>query len=115
MRRLVIFFSLFTAFVAAGKHLNANGPFGKRHSFRDETSPHGCNRPIGVAVSSVFSASRSVATLIVSATAYNSNDQINVTWTPILTACDDDFIGIYFAEIALNQGKYCYFFLLYPI
>ncbi|CAF1150011.1 unnamed protein product [Didymodactylos carnosus] len=47
--------------------------------------------------------------LHVSASVYASNNQIEVTWTPTLVPCSDDFIGIYFVEIPRPTGACDYF------
>ncbi|CAF1112994.1 unnamed protein product [Adineta steineri] len=40
----VLLISCFIAFIQAEKHLNANGPFGKRHTVHNEPSPYACDR-----------------------------------------------------------------------
>jgi hypothetical protein len=100
---VVVFLFSFVIFAAADQHLNANGPFGKRHTINDEPSPHACNRGGGL-LSSLTTVT--VSTLNISATVYSSNEQIDVTWTPISAPCNDDFIGIYFVEIPLVRGKH---------
>jgi hypothetical protein len=102
MRWVIVLIYSLIIFVAADQHLNAHGPFGKRHTINSEPSPYACNRPNGVASPTTVT----VATLNVSATTYSSNEQIIVTWTPLSPSCEDDFIGIYFAEIPLETGKY---------
>ena len=96
MRSLVTLCLLFVVLVVGDRHLNANGPFGKRHNLDDEPSPHACNRRAGIDSSS---ASLAVANINVSATVYSSNDQIQITWNPITRPCVDDFVGIYFVDI----------------
>ncbi|CAF4062019.1 unnamed protein product, partial [Rotaria magnacalcarata] len=91
-------------FEPADQHLNDNGPFGKHHSVHDEPSPHSCNRGSGLILSSIFSTLMTVMTLNVSTTVYVSNEQVNVTWTPMTAPCVDDFIGIYFGEIPLDKA-----------
>ncbi|CAF3738515.1 unnamed protein product [Rotaria sordida] len=85
----------------ADQHLNANGPFGKRHTINSEPSPYACNRSDGILSSSTIV---TISSLNISATTYSSNEQIIVTWTPISTSCKDDFIGVYFVEIPLNTA-----------
>ena len=103
MRYLVVIIFLFLLIVSiiADQHLNANGPFGKRHALTNIPSPTGCNRTIGASlpVDSLF-------TLNVTAIVYSSNEQINVTWTAVSTSCADDFIGIYFIDIPSANGMY---------
>jgi len=90
---------LFIYLVAASDlHLNNNGPFGKRHSIKDEPSPYACNRGPGISTSIN-------SDLNVSSTVYTSLDEINVTWSAMSNTCLDDFIGIYFTEIPL-AGNY---------
>jgi hypothetical protein len=101
MRWAIVLLFSFVIFIAADQHLNANGPFGKRHTVNSEPSPYACNRPDGVASFTIVT----VGSLNVSATVYYSNEQITVTWIPISTPCKDDFIGVYFAEIPATTGN----------
>lgn len=94
----VLFACYFFTFVASDQHLNANGPFGKRHTFNDEPTPHACNRGSG------FSFRRNLQQLQVSKTNYSSLEDIVVSWTPITGACKDDFVGVFFSEIPLAAG-----------
>jgi hypothetical protein len=96
MRCLIVVFSLFIIYVEGDRHLNANGPFGKRHVIGDEPSPHACN-PL-IAISSIMN-------INMSSNVYSSNELINISWTPISDVCVDDFIGIYFVDIPLENGK----------
>lgn len=98
---LLTFFELF---VATDQHLHDNGPFGKRHSIKDEPSPYTCKRGSGISLSSDSTLTVINTDLNVSNTVYASLDQIEVTWTPILNSCHDDFIGIYFVEISIVTG-----------
>ena len=101
----VAFFLIFYVFVAtADDHLNANGPFGKLHSIKDEPSPYTCRRDAGLDLSSHSSLTVNATDLNVSSTAYASLDQIEVTWTSTLISCNDDFVGIYFVEIPIVTG-----------
>jgi hypothetical protein len=101
----VAFLLSFFVFVAeTDHHLNANGPFGKRHSIKDEPSPHACNRGPGISSPSDSISTVIIADLNVSTTVYASLDQIEVTWTSTLNSCQDDFIGIYFVEIPISTG-----------
>jgi hypothetical protein len=100
MKCLVLLFSSFIILIAADQHLNANGPFGKRHLTTEAPSPYACNRSIGASSTTVTE-----ITLNVTAIVYSSNEQINVTWTSTSTPCIDDFIGIYFVKIPLSAGK----------
>ncbi|CAF3389336.1 unnamed protein product [Rotaria sp. Silwood1] len=88
-------------FCMAEKHLNANGPFGKRHEFHNEPSPYACNRGAGLSSSIFHRRNKDLQDLQVSKTVYMSSEQILVTWTPISASCKDDFIGIYYIEIPL--------------
>ncbi len=101
MRWVIILLSIFIAFVAAGKHLNVNGPFGKPHTIDDHTEDI-CRHPPGIPSST----SMTVATLNISAMVYSTNEQITVTWPSVSTLCHNDFIAIYFVEIPLTAGKY---------
>jgi hypothetical protein len=103
MRWIVILLSSFVIFGATDKHLNAHGPFGKRHSIKTEPSPYACNRTNGLLFPST---TEIISSLNVSATVYSSNEQIIVTWIPISISCKDDFIGVYFVDIPLAAGKY---------
>jgi len=105
MRCVVILLSSLIIFVNGDQHLNGNGPFGKRHTIDGEPSPYACNRPDGLLSSST---TVTASSLNVSAVTYASNEQITVTWTPISTACKDDFIGVYFVDIP--AGKACDYF-----
>ncbi len=102
MKRVVVLFFFLVIFAAGDKHLNSNGPFGKRHTIDSEPNRRPCKRPAEIVSSST---SFAVASLNVSATVYSSNDQIIVTWPSISTTCQDDYIGIYFVEIPLTAGK----------
>ncbi len=103
MRWVVVFLSSFAILVAGDRHLNANGPFGKRHTINSEPSPYACNRPSGLLSSST---TVTISNLNISATVYSSNEEIKVTWTPLSTSCKDDFIGVYFADIPIEKGTY---------
>jgi hypothetical protein len=76
MKSLIVFVSLVTIFVEGDRHLNANGPFGKRHSIGDEPSPHACNRRDGISSSSRV---LTVDNINVSSTVYSSNELITIT------------------------------------
>ena len=110
MRWVVVFLSLFVILVAEDQHLNANGPFGKRHTINDEPSSYACDRSQGLLSSST---TLTISNLNVSATVYSSNEEIRVTWTPLSSACEDDFIGVYFVEIPIEKGKYAIFLMTY--
>jgi hypothetical protein len=102
MRCLIVVFSLFIIFYVDGdRHLNANGPFGKRHIIGDEPSPHACN-PLVIPSSS---RALTVMNINISSNVYSSNELINISWTPISDVCVDDFVGIYFVDIPLEKGK----------
>ena len=58
-------------FVKGDQHLNANGPFGKRHTIGDEPSPHACNHPDGISSSSTILVGMNIN---VSATVYSSSE-----------------------------------------
>ena len=99
MHWIVALLSVSVLLVAGDQHLNANGPFGKRHTVDSEPSPYTCNRPDG------YSTSGTVADLKVSATNYSSNEEITVSWSSLSSWCKDDFIGVYFLEIPLQDGE----------
>ena len=99
MKWVVVLLSSLVILVAGDQHLSENGPFGKRHTINTEPYPYACNRPNG------FSMDVTIADLNVSVTTYSSNEQITVTWTPLSAPCIDDFIGVYFADIPLENGK----------
>jgi hypothetical protein len=101
----VIFISSFIVLVEAEKHLNTNGAFRKRHTVHNEPSPYACNRGAGITSPFIRQRTRVPQDLQVSKTVYQSNEQIQVTWTPIKASCKDDFIGIYYVEIPLDTGK----------
>lgn len=102
----VVFIASFVAFIQADKHLNANGPFGKRHTIHNEPSPYACDRGAGISSSFFRRRGQTVQDIQVSKTVYMSSDQIQITWTPVPPSCKDDFIGIYYAEVPLTAGKY---------
>lgn len=104
----VVFLSLFVVCIAADKHLNAIGPFGKHHTMNSELShTHPCHRGSGLSsFSSMSHVSETISSLNISATFYSNNELINVSWTSISSPCKDDFVGIYFIEISLSSGKY---------
>lgn len=91
--------------VESEKHLNANGPFGKRHAFHNEPSPYACDRGAGITSSIFRRRSKVVQDIQVSKTIYMSSEEIQITWTPISASCKDDFIGIYYIDIPLTSGK----------
>ena len=95
-RKLYVAFLLtFFVFVAAtDHHSNVNWAFRNRHFIKDELYP--CNLSIGISTSSNPIPTVTITHLNVSTTVYVSMEQIEVTWTPILNSCPDDFIGIYF-------------------
>lgn len=95
------FFFLIT-FIQAEKHLNENGPFGKIHTGNDHLNRRPCKK---TSPNETFLINDVLKTLNVSTTIYSSNEQIKITWPTISTLCSDDFIGIYSAEIPLNQGN----------
>jgi hypothetical protein len=101
MRRVVVLLFSFVIFVTEDQHLNANGPFGKRHTINTEPSPYASNRPEGLLSSTTVA----VSNLNISATVYSSNEQIEITWTPLSASCEDDFIGIYFVDIPIDKGN----------
>jgi hypothetical protein len=109
MRWIVVFLSSFVIFVIGDPHLNANGPFGKHHTINNEPSPYACKRGAGLLSHSTIVIEPS---LNVSAVVYSSNEQITVTWTPLSTSCIDDFIGVYFVDIPIENGKYSNSFFL---
>jgi hypothetical protein len=102
MKCLIVLFLLVIVYVEGDRHLNANGPFGKRHVIGDEPSPYACNRRDGISASSRI---LTVMNITVSATVYSSNDLITISWTPLSALCVDDFVGIYFVDIPLSNGK----------
>ena len=101
----VAFLLTFFVLAAATDHQsNVNWAFRNRHSIKDE--PYPCNRDIGISTSSDPIPTVIITQLNVSTTVYVSMEQIEVTWTPILNSCQDDFIGIYFVEIPILTGIY---------
>lgn len=98
----VFFVLLLVNFIECEEHQYAHGPFGKAHLSVEIPNPYNCNRTIGL-----FSGSESmsVTDLKVSSTNYSNGDRIEVTWTPISSPCEDDFIGIYFVEVPVDTGK----------
>jgi hypothetical protein len=93
---------LLIIYVEGDQHLNANGPFGKRHTIGDEPSPHACSPRTDISSSS---RTLTFMNINISAMVYSSNELITITWTPISDLCVDDFVGIYFVEIPLSNGK----------
>ena len=107
MNCVVVRLSFLLVLVAGDRHLNSNGPFGKRHTIGNEPSPFACNRGAGLTFPSTTERrfhKNVVQDLHVSQTTYMSNEQIQVTWTPISLSCKDDFIGIYSSNISLLSG-----------
>lgn len=100
MKLLILLLSFVVLLAAGDQHLNANGPFGKRHTINGEPSPYNCRRPDG------YSTAVNVADLNVSTTAYSSREELTVAWSPLSGWCKDDFIGVFFADIPLQDGKY---------
>jgi hypothetical protein len=105
----VVFISSFIVLVQAEKHLNANGPFGKRHTVENEPSPYACNRGAGISSPFFRRRTKDVQSIQVSKTLYISSEQIQLTWTPIAASCKDDFIGVFHVEVPVNAGKYVTF------
>ncbi len=103
MRWVVAFLSSLVILVAGDQHLNANGPFGKSHMIGDEPSLDACNRGPGLLSSST---TVTVSKINVSATTYSNGEEIKITWTPLSTACKDDFVAVYFTDIPDYDGKY---------
>jgi hypothetical protein len=103
MRWVAVFLSCFVVFAIGDQHLNANGPFGKRHTINDEPSPYACKRGPGLSTHSKMITETS---LNVSAVVYSSREQITVSWAPLSTMCKDDFVGVYFTDIAIEDGKH---------
>jgi hypothetical protein len=103
----VAFLLTFFVFVTStDHHLNVNGVWGNRHSIKDEPSIYPCDRSASISMSSVLIPTVTITGLNVSTTVYVSLEQVEVTWTPILNLCQDDFIGIYFSETPILTGKY---------
>jgi hypothetical protein len=102
MKCLILLLSFFFISVEGDRHLNVNGPFGKRHSIGDEPSPHACNCGSDI----FYSKNLTVENINVSTTVYSSNEQIVIDWIPISKSCVDDFVGIYFIDIDSLNGKY---------
>jgi hypothetical protein len=101
---LLTFFVIVTA---TDYHLKyANGVFGNRHSIKDEPNIYPCDRSASIPTPSDAIPTVTNTNLNVSTTVYASLEQIEVTWTPISNVCQDDFIGIYFAEIPILTGIY---------
>ena len=106
----VVFLSSFVLSIQADKHLNANGPFRKPHTVGYEPNPYACNRGLGLSSSLFPQRTKAIQEIQVSKTFYASNEQIDLTWTPIVASCKDDFIGIFYAEVRPERGK-CVVFL----
>ncbi len=102
----VIFISSFFLLIQGEKHLNANGPFRKRHTVGNEPNPYACNRGSGISSPLFLRRIKVVQNIQVSKTLYVSSEQIQLTWTPISASCKDDFIGIFYAEVPNANGKY---------
>jgi hypothetical protein len=101
----VVFLLIFFVFVVAtDHHLHAKRAFGNRHSIKDEPNIYPCDRNAGISMSSDPIPTVSITDLNVSTTVYASLEAIEVTWTPILNSCQDDFIGIYFVETPILTG-----------
>jgi hypothetical protein len=111
----VVLISSFIVLVQAEKHLNANGPFRKRHTVGNEPSPTACDRGSGISSPFFRRRTKDVQNMQVSKTQYISSEEIQVTWTPIRASCKDDFIGVYFTEIPIEAGKHVTYFYSYKI
>ena len=110
MKWVIVLYSSLVIFVVADRHLNANGPFGKRHTIDNDLShTHPCHRGTGISSALISGMTANMSTLNVTATVYSSNEQINISWTPISSPCKDDFLGIYFVENPLSAGKFFLF------
>ena len=94
---------IFLVHVRLGEgHVHITGPFGKIHREVNIPSPFNCNRTLGL---SPNSSSLGITDLQVSSTHYSNKEHINVSWTPLSSPCNDDFIGIYFVEVPVETGK----------
>ncbi len=102
MKCLIVIFSLVLIYVEGDPYLNANGPFGRRHSIGDEPRPHICDRRHGI---SSFSRILAVTNINISSATCSSDKLITVTWISISNVYVDDFIGIYFVNIPLSEGN----------
>lgn len=103
--RLIYCIILISSLIQAEKHLNANGPFRKRHKVDNEPSPHACNRGAGISSSLFPRRTKDIQDIKVSKTFYASNERIDLTWTPVFASCKDDFIGIFYAEVPPRKGE----------
>lgn len=102
----ILIFVLTIVVIESGEHLYAHGPFGKAHLTVNLPNPYNCNRTIGLFSRLIHSKSIQLIELKVSSTNYSNKDQIKVSWTPLSsTPCNDDFIGVYFIEVPLDNGK----------
>jgi len=100
----VILISSLLIFIQGEKHLNANGPFGKSHKYKNEPSPYACNRGAGVQSSFFPRRVKPIQQMSVSKTLYASTEPIQVSWTPVSPSCKDDFVGVFYAEVPDDQS-----------
>ena len=104
----LVFLQLLLIVVETHQHLNANGPFGKKHDVTNEASPYACDRGSGI-VSRLFRRRlRDVQPMNVSKTLYQSSEPIQVSWTPVSQSCKDDFVGVFYSE-AKDESACDYF------
>jgi len=106
----IILIASYIALAAAHSELHANGPFGKRHTGDDKPSPSACNRGAGISSSFFSPQTQPVQNIQVSKTLYMSSEQIHLKWTPRSTSFADDFVGIYNAEVPIENRKYIIYF-----
>jgi hypothetical protein len=110
MAYLIILIASNIALAAADPELHANGPFGKRHTADDGPSPSACNRGAGISSPFFSPQTEPVQNIQASKTLYMSSEQIHLTWTPRSTSFKDDFVGIFNAEVPIENGKYFIYF-----
>jgi hypothetical protein len=103
---------LITSYIAltpADPELNANGPFGKSPITEGGPRLSACN--IGARISPFFHPQiQPVQNIQVSKTLYMSSEQIQLIWTPRSSSFKNDFIGIYNAEVPIENGEYVIYF-----
>jgi hypothetical protein len=99
----------YIALTAADPELNANGLFRKSHITKGGPSLSACN--IGARISPFFHPKiQRVQNIQVSKTLYMSSEQIHLIWKPRSSSFKKDFIGIYNAEVPIENGEYVIYF-----
>lgn len=90
---------------SADPELNTNGPLGKAHQVGYELTFDACERRSHKSNIPSQKHRDPIQDINVSKTLYNNGERIELTWAPIFASCKDDFIGVFPAEIPIQQGN----------